>query len=124
MIRYKDSPMMECINKLGICGCGCPDEVYKAIHEMLLYFEPSDQIDRKYLWQDPYEAFMCYFLNEQGFLDHGSSVYGSVLTEDGYKLLGYLNIYAQYNYEIDDLPSDIRWVEDYTIERKKQFPSI
>ena len=83
---------------LGLCGCGDPD----AVLDMLEYF-----LSRHYLsghednyiftWEEKeifakehsteLLLFLLYILNDKGFLDHGSSVMGSWITEKGERFL-------------------------------------
>lgn len=103
---YVATKKKELIEELGICGCGCPTEAYKAVHEVLFKMPSleSEEMD------NPYISFMIYTLNHLGFLEHGSSIYGSWLTEKGRQLLEALDIFAQFDYDWEitmiDSPND------------------
>ena len=85
----------EIIHELGICGCGCPDETYKAVHGMLSKFENHIGIDG----ETPYEYFMAYTLDRLGFTEHGTCVTSSWLTDKGKELLEALTDFAKYDYD-------------------------
>lgn len=87
------------IDELGICGCGSPNMVYRLIHVVL------KEILESRVWTDDrvgYYSYMIYQLNEQEFLEHGSSIYSSRVTEKGKKLIEALDEMAKYNYEYED----------------------
>ena len=68
------------IDSLGICGCGTPEPVYEMVRCVLEeIFEEGVNIDRAN--EDPQYLYVIYMLNHQGFLEHGSSVFGSFPTE-------------------------------------------
>ena len=89
----------EIIHELGICGCGCPDETYKAVHDMLGKFENHTGING----ETPYEYFMAYTLDHLGFIDHGTCITGSWLTDEGKELLEALADFAKYDYDWDNV---------------------
>ena len=76
----------------GFCMCGDPREELKKFREVLnnrennIVPQMSDQI---YL----------YILDKEQFTEHGSSVFGSWLTEKGKALLCLLNLWYKYDYE-------------------------
>ena len=83
------------IHELGICGCGCPDETYKAVHDMLIAFKNhADAIG-----DNPYKYFMAYALDRLKFIEHGTSIIGSWLTDKGKELLEALTDFAEYDYD-------------------------
>lgn len=87
------------VDELRICCCGCPDQVYRLIHAVM------KEISKKGTRTDDtvgYYNYMIYQLNEQGFLEHGSSIFGSWITEKGKKLIEALDEMAKYDYEYDD----------------------
>ena len=95
---FAPNEKVKLVDELGICGCGCPSSVYATIHEVVKdinFAGPrTDQSD--------YCNYMIYQLNEQGFLEHGSSIFGSWVTEKGKKLIEALDEMAKYDYEYDD----------------------
>jgi len=121
MSYFVPSPMSDMIHSLGCCGCGNPEETYEAIHEMLLYYSDINTHSNypriyKGLVTDevnPYIQFMAYVLDGKGFLEHGSSIIGAWLTDKGKQLLSYMTEFAKYEYEMDDVPQDLMYVEKY-----------
>ena len=107
--------MNDLIHELGICGCGCPEEAYKAVHEMFKSFKNYDRntIDL----DDPHRLFMAYTLDHLEFLEHGSSIYSAWLTDKGEELLAALDIFKEkYEYDwqaaADDMPNEFwQWNE-------------
>lgn len=89
------------IHELGICGCGMPEETYKAVHDMLKHaFNPYEYIiqDCEY---EPYMLFMAYTLDNKGFMEHGSSIYAAWLTDKGKRLLIAMDEFEKYGYDPD-----------------------
>lgn len=87
------------VDELNICGCGCPENVYRLIHVVMKEIcESRVRTDDEIGFYD----YMIYQLNEQGFLEHGSSIYGSWVTKKGEKLVEVLDEMAKYDYEYDD----------------------
>ena len=93
--------------ELGICGCGCPDEVVEMIVEFLKrkieyrekimnsresHFKIYDEEDK---WLNEFKeenkgllyTFFLYMLNNKGFMEHGTSIYSSWVDEKGKKLI-------------------------------------
>ena len=105
--------MYEMISELPCCCCGCgnPERTYKAIHEMLLYFD--ERIDKPWtdLSDNPYIQFMAYVLDNEGFMEHGTNINYAWLTDKGKQLVAYLDDFSKYDYEIDDVPLELLYVE-------------
>ena len=96
---YTGNEFVKLIDELGICGCGCPEKVFRLIHVVMKEIRESrvrtdDEVG--------YYDYMIYKLNEQGFLEHGSSIYSSWVAEKGKKLIEALDEMAKYNYEYED----------------------
>ena len=112
---YNMTPMNDLIHELGICGCGRPEEAYKAVHEMLKSFK---NYDRKTInLDDPHRLFMAYTLDHLEFIDHGSSIYAAWLTDKGEELLAALDIFKEkyaYDWTVaqDDIPNEFWAVEE------------
>lgn len=72
---------------IGICGCGDPDSVLDMLEEYLEkksdYMSFKDQIAFAEKYHEELMLFMMYIMDNKGFTDHGSSVYGSWLTDKG-----------------------------------------
>lgn len=96
---FAPNEKVKLVDELGICGCGCPDQVYRRIHVVM------KEISKKGTRTDDtvgYYNYMIYQLNEQGFLEHVSSIFDSWITEKGKKLIEVLDEMAKYDYEYDD----------------------
>ena len=108
MAYWRDNKDGEIINGLCICGCFTPTIAYQAIHEVLkLVKEKQDDSSKKKFeeWctflNDPYKTYTVYVLNElrpeyngemlPSYLEHGSSICGSWLSETGERLLEIMN---------------------------------
>ena len=106
MIEYwKGHELVEMVDELGICGCGRPHEVYKLIHIIMKAISKHGVKINQSITYEPwpaYHAFVIYQLNKMEFLEHGSSIYGSWLTEKGKKLIEALNEMEKYDYEYED----------------------
>lgn len=104
---FAPNEKVKLIDELGICGCGSPNMVYRRIHVVLKeILESSVWADDRlgyynYMIYQSYN-YMIYQLNEQGFLEHGSSIYGSRVTKKGKKLIEALDEMAKYDYEYED----------------------
>lgn len=77
--------------KLEWCGCGMPGEAMRTIARYLearsLKYPECDQKMREYFPEDgngkSLVLCLAYELDRAGFTEHGSSVYGCWLTDDG-----------------------------------------
>lgn len=96
---FAPNEKVKLVDELSICGCGNPKMVYRLIHVVLKEIHESSVRVDDYVG---YYDYMIYQLNEQGFLEHGSSIYGSWITEKGKKLIEALDEMAKYEYEYDD----------------------
>ena len=102
---YNMTPMNDLIHELGICGCGRPEEAYKAVHEMLKRVKDRGNIIEP---DEPHVLFMAYTLDHLEFLEHGSSIYGAWLTDKGEELLAALDIFKEkYEYDWNAAQNDI-----------------
>lgn len=96
---FAPNEKVKLIDELGICGCGNPEMVYRLIHVVLKeILESRVRVDDEVGYYD----YMIYQLNEQGFLEHEYSIYGSWVTERGKKLIEALDEMAKYDYEYED----------------------
>lgn len=96
---FAPNEKVKLIDELSICGCGNPKMVYRLIHVVMKeILESSVKVTDHVGYYD----YMIYQLNEQGFLEHGSSIYGSWVTEKGEKLIEALDEMAKYDYEYED----------------------
>lgn len=108
-VRMTSQEFVDLTCKLGICGCGNPEDSYKAVHELLsLIRERKENPDftRYEKWStlldNPYALTVLYMLNALEFLEHGTSVYGSWITSEGHKLIDALDLMAEYGYDYDE----------------------
>lgn len=93
---------------LSFCGCGSPNSVCDLLLDFLECFTGDyDLIDRNlvnkllsensnHIWHD----FMLYFLDSKGITEHGTSIYGSWLTEEGKLYRELLKKRKEYGYDI------------------------
>ena len=65
--------------RLKWCGCGRPGEAMRAIAKYL----EDRQENRLHTDDDSLILCLAYELDRAGFTDHGSSIYGCWLTDDG-----------------------------------------
>ena len=93
---YNVTDKYELLHELGICGCGMPDETYKAVFEMLKRARDKGKLIES---DSPYELFMAYTLDHLELLEHGSSIYGSWLTEKGEKMIAALEVFEKYDFD-------------------------
>ena len=90
-----DSALAVLGEELGWCGCGDPDGAAKLL---LTALEIIDDSASKYAateakWKelgygnDLVRVIFLYWLCDQGFTDHGTSVFGGWLTDAGHQLM-------------------------------------
>ena len=96
---FSPNEKVKLIHELGICEFGNPKMVYRLIHVVMKEILESSVKVNDHVG---YYNYMIYQLNEQGFLEHGSSIFGSWITEKGKKLIEALDEMAKYEYEYDD----------------------
>lgn len=94
---------------IGLCGCGCPDSTIEAIRDYLeivriRHTKDDGGFDRacaimqekfhhNYVCDDSLLQFMAYLLDDKGLTEHGSSINGAWLTDEGEVCLEVLNMY-------------------------------
>jgi hypothetical protein len=72
------------VEKLAFCGCGNPEEV--SINYILpILIKIKDQYNFDY--DNLQDMFVLYYLTDKNFIEHGSTVRCSWLTENGKILL-------------------------------------
>lgn len=85
------------IENLKLCGCGDPEKTYTILKETLEIFDNNnweEKCKKQKAWEEKYGdlAFLTlYFLNSFDLLEHGGSVGGSWLSQEGKTLVKYLN---------------------------------
>ena len=93
----KRSILSEIRDDLGICGCGSPSEAYEAVHKLLLALQKSSKPSRDWGdWHDlidnnPYALILAYLLDNEEYIEHGTSIRHPWLTDKGLKLIDALN---------------------------------
>jgi len=71
------------IDELDFCGCGNPEEIMDYVKAMLMVFDNKKYQDYADL---PY-MFFAYWATHKGYLEHGSTIRCSWLTDKGKQLL-------------------------------------
>lgn len=98
---------------IGICGCGCPDETYKLIYNVLMtcsinsddfnsfdeYCQYKQNEINKITQNYGLYQFVLYILDDKGILNHGTSIGGSWLTNIGKIYYDILKFYMNEYYE-------------------------
>ena len=115
--KYYPNKNVKIIDELNICGCGNPELCYKLVHTILKEINSSGvNTDDKNL---DYYLFVLYQLNSMGFLDHGSSVFGSWITKKGMLLFEALNEMEKSDYDYQDFfNSNLTTESVYNLESK------
>lgn len=93
---YEELLIEECedffyYEKLHWCGCGDPDAAKEVIRDYLevvnkKFDSDADFYDKfgvKYVYDDKLLLCLAYTLDAAGFTDHGSSIGGAWLTDEG-----------------------------------------
>ena len=91
---YVGNELVKVVDELHICGCGCPEQTYKVIHDAMKDAENKEIIRNGTGYYD----FLIYQLNYMGFLNHGITIYGSWVTEKGQLLMKALDEMYKYGY--------------------------
>lgn len=82
---FKDSTGMDCdwscfVTELGLCGCGSPERVYAELLRLMVMIR--DSTDER--WKlTATEELAFNWIHHRGWTTHGSTIYGSWLTDDG-----------------------------------------
>ena len=92
------------------CGCGDPATACRTIKELLYAFSDFDNREARLmesfgvdsLCDDPLVLCLAYALDAAGFIEHGTSIGCSWLTDDGKYFLWAINE-ADQSEELDDL---------------------
>lgn len=82
------------------CGCGCPASAAELVRDLLVAFDRSgcEREEWAAKWQqaldllpdDRVRYLVLYTLDSRGLLEHGTSVDGSWLTDEGHRVLAAL----------------------------------
>ena len=89
--------------RLNWCGCGNPEEAQTAILNFLDAHEEFDNREEKlkkyfgfkYVYDNPLLLCFAYTMDAAGFTEHGTSIGGAWLTEDGEDYLYCLRLWAK-----------------------------
>lgn len=98
--------------KMGLCGCGSPEDTYEVIRRYLHIRKARFRDDLSYdLVKESYNVnlhmdyddsiqygmlqFLAYVLDSYGFTTHGGGIGGCWLTEDGERLLTVLDAWYE-----------------------------
>lgn len=87
----------------GFCGCGCLSMSIKFVRDILNCFEDSEDVTgylkldkaKEACGNDNITDFVLHWLDTVELTEHGSSVYGSWLTEKGKALRDYLKNFVE-----------------------------
>jgi hypothetical protein len=82
---------------LHLCGCGCPEDAYNFCRDVLATFDRRGDRDwvnaedavKKIILERPDDAahVISHLLSHMNLLEHGGSVGGSWLTDDGARIV-------------------------------------
>lgn len=100
-IKYAKVICDNYFGKLNWCGCGIPDDALDEVQKVLEWastFGNREIIDTG----NPLILCLLYTLDAAGFLEHGSSIYGSWLTETGEEFLKALKYKAKKAWDLHD----------------------
>lgn len=86
------------VEAFGFCGCGCLSMSIKFVRDILNCYEDEEGLSphlkldkaKEVCCNDNITDFMLHWLDAVELTEHGSSVYGSWLTEKGKALRDYL----------------------------------
>ena len=101
----KHSILSEIKDDLAICGCGSPSAAYEAVHKLLLALQKSSKPSKDWGdWHDlvdnnPYALILAYLLDNEEYIEHGTSIRHPWLTAKGIKLIEALNTLQMEDYE-------------------------
>ena len=82
-------------NDLGFCGCGCPEEAYTLVRDILglaPFFDHYEAV-RDLIGERAY-YFVLYAIDQAGLIEHGGGIGGSWLTEKGKHYLPLMRRYG------------------------------
>ena len=85
----KDPWLFEMRNKLPFCGCGDPGAAIMLIRRVLELHDDDDfpRLTRNLISDDGMRMLILGSLDDAGLLEHGGTIDGSWLTEDGRRFL-------------------------------------
>ena len=101
------------ISGLGICGCGSPEEAYEAIHKLLLSLPTRPNSTKNWdewtntIDSDIYALILVYFLDDKGYLEHGTSICHPWLTSKGIQLIAAMDILKSHEYDFGEAENSI-----------------
>lgn len=103
---------------IGLCGCGCTDETVESIRDYLDAVRINhdkaaggweagrrlleEKFHHGHVCDDPLLQFMAYLLDDKGLTEHGTSINGAWLTDEGKVCLEVLNMYLGLNDEEEE----------------------
>ena len=101
----RHSILSEIKDDLAICGCGSPSAAYEAVHKLLLALQKSSKPSKDWGdWYDlvdnnPYALILAYLLDNEEYIEHGTSIRHPWLTDKGLKLIDALNTLQMEDYD-------------------------
>jgi hypothetical protein len=91
-----DSPAAYLWDILGGCGCGSADELgEKAVKVLRLFATDTDFNLRKFIYEDTANEILAHWMDSKGLIEHGTSIGGSWLTEEGKQVWNALSPHIQ-----------------------------
>jgi len=88
LVNIEDLPKSIVKFKELLCGCGQPAICWDYLHEFL---KTRDNDTPYKNTENALELFFMYVVDNCGMTEHGTSIYGAWLTEEGKTALSWLN---------------------------------
>lgn len=94
--REKAFKLFQISSRMNLCSCGT-DTHWECVLEVLEDASSGPGVHRK-IWSDPWFEFSAKVLDGWGLLEHGGSIGGAWLTNDGKLLLEFLRDFGVTTY--------------------------
>lgn len=79
------------IGVFGLCGCGHSVDIGDDVINIIISL--GNKKFQEKAWDDKYEELILHLLDSKGLTEHGSTVYGSWLTDEGKNILSIIKKY-------------------------------
>ena len=128
-------------SEFPMCGCGQPEDVLALVRDALELLRDEITVDRMKRLEvlcadrkDELFYLLLYTFDHAGLIEHGTSVYGSWLSEHGRRLLGGLRAHGcdsdawrldacgASTYDAEFAQVKARWDKDKHTAAKKDLP--
>lgn len=80
-----------------LCGCGSPGMCWDSL---IWYLEICTSKENYFNTENSFELFFMYVISHLGLTEHGTSIYGSWITEKGKECLNWLH---RNTYKLDNM---------------------